>query len=129
MQWQKRRLQGVKRCYLARLAPQSAQDPLYIVPKAASEHSWTGLDSRGVFIVQVPGVHPSRHTSRITHGLTWRSVRVDSVIVRRLRDRVERACRTHLRVGGLAGTPPARAHGGRVRAPNVQVRQRRAALA
>lgn len=56
MQWQKRRLQGVKKCYINRLAPQSVEDPLYIVPKAASEHNWNGLDSRGVFLIQVPGV-------------------------------------------------------------------------
>jgi hypothetical protein len=55
MQWQKRRLQSVKRCYLCRLAPQCTHDPLYIVPKAVAEHSWAGLDSRGVFLVQVPG--------------------------------------------------------------------------
>ena len=103
MQWQKRRLQGVKRCYLARLAPQSPQDPLYIVPKAAAEHSWAGLDSRGVFIVQVPGT-PSLPLAVSACA----SVRSAPSSVRKH----THVCRAHLRVGGLAGAPAARAHGG-----------------
>ena len=40
---------------MCRLAPQSIEDPLYIVPKAVSDHDWSGLDSRGVFLIQAPG--------------------------------------------------------------------------
>lgn len=58
LQWQKRRLHGVKKCFMCRLAPQSIEDPLYVVPKAVSEHDWSGLDSRGVFLIQAPGVAP-----------------------------------------------------------------------
>jgi Dual specificity phosphatase, catalytic domain len=57
LQWQKRRLQGIKKCFMCRLAPQSVEDPLYIVPKAVSDHDWSALDSRGVFLVQAPGAY------------------------------------------------------------------------
>ena len=48
-------MQGIKRSFTCRLAPQSIEDPLYIVPKATSEHDWSALDSRGVFLIQTPG--------------------------------------------------------------------------
>jgi hypothetical protein len=54
LQWQKRRRFGIKRCYVCRLAPQSERAPLFIVPKAVIEHNWNALDSRGVFIIEIP---------------------------------------------------------------------------
>ena len=55
MQWQKRRLQGVKRCFMTRLAPHCPADPLFVVPKAVAQHNWSSLDSRGVFYIQTAG--------------------------------------------------------------------------
>lgn len=56
LQWQKRRKFGGKRCYISRLAPQSESVPLFVVPKAAAEHTWAALDSRGVFMIEIPGM-------------------------------------------------------------------------
>lgn len=56
LQWQKRRKFGGKRCYISRLAPQSESVPLFVVPKAAAVHTWDALDSRGVFIIEIPGM-------------------------------------------------------------------------
>jgi hypothetical protein len=65
--WQLRRTKGIKQgAYIARLAPQSSSAPGYIVPKAALEHSWGGLDSRGVFIIQILGTRRLRMLDEVT---------------------------------------------------------------